>query len=87
MDVPVAQYGVPNVGSTPAAAFTCSIAGYRLPFSEETLHSLYKNRGQYISQVNRRLMELIHEGWFLPEYADDVRRDALQIDIPSPSGK
>ena len=87
VDVPVAQYGVPNVGSTPAAAFTCSIAGYRLPFSKETLHSLYKNRGQYISQVNRRLMELIREGWFLPEYADDVRRDALQSDIPSPRGK
>jgi hypothetical protein len=83
VDVPVAQYGVPNVGSTPAAAFTCSIAGYRLPFSEDTLRSLYKNRAQYIREVNRRLKELKREGWFLPEYADVVRRDALQIDIPS----
>ena len=31
VDVPVAKYGVPQQGATPAAAFNCSIAGFRLP--------------------------------------------------------
>ena len=84
VDVPVAQYGVPNVGATPAAQFNCSIAGWRVPFDEQTLRNLYHNKGSYVSALNRRLMELVREGWMLPEYADDVRSDAQAIDIPPP---
>jgi hypothetical protein len=89
VDVPVAMYGVPNAGLTPAAQFNCSIAGWRTPFSEETLRDKlhYKNKGSYISALNKRLMELVREGWMLPEYADDVRADAQAIEIPSPSGR
>ncbi|HYS76458.1 MAG TPA: hypothetical protein VEM38_10235 [Burkholderiales bacterium] len=39
-----------------------------------------------MSRVNQRLMELIREGWMLPEYAEDVRSDALGIQI-TPPGK
>ena len=74
VDFPVAQYGVPN-----ANGFTCSIAGYRLILPKETLDSLYKNRGQYISVVNQRLNELIRKGWFLKEYADIVRSDSQEV--------
>jgi hypothetical protein len=84
VDVPVAAYGVPNAGATPAAQFNCSIAGWRVPYDEDTLNVLYKNQGAYISQVNRRLMELVREGWMLPEYADDVRADAQAIAITPP---
>jgi Alpha/beta hydrolase domain len=87
VDVPVAAYGVPNAGLTSAAQFNCSIAGWRVPYDEHTLRGLYKNKGSYISALNRRLMELVREGWMLPEYADDVRADAQAIDIPSPSGR
>jgi hypothetical protein len=31
-------------------------------------------------------MELVREGWMLPEYAEDVRADAQAIDI-TPPGK
>jgi hypothetical protein len=79
VDVPVAQYGVPN-----AANFNCSIAGWRIAYDEQTLRDLYKNHGAYISKVNRRLMELVREGWMLPEYAEDVRADAHAISIPNP---
>ena len=84
VDVPVAQYGVPNAGATPAAQFNCSIAGWRVAFDQETLNDMYRNKGSYISAINRRLMELVREGWMLPEYADDVRSDAQAIDIPPP---
>lgn len=77
VDVPVAIYGVPN-----APGFLCSIAGWRVPYNEETMRELYRNHGAYISRLNRRLMELVREGWMLPEYADDVRSDAHAVDIP-----
>src|SRR6476646_3420 len=86
VDVPAAAYGVPNAGATPAAQFNCSIAGWRIAYDEERLNGLYKNKGSYISAVNKRLMELVREGWMLPEYAEDVRADAQAIDI-TPPGK
>jgi hypothetical protein len=86
VDVPVAAYGVPNAGATPAAQFNCSIAGWRVAFDEQTLRQLYRNKGAYVSALNRRLMELVRDGWMLAEYADEVRSDAQAIDIPSPSG-
>jgi len=86
VDVPVAAYGVPNTGATPAANFNCSIAGTRIAYDEQRLNDLYKNKGSYLSAVNRRLMELVREGWMLPEYAEDVRADAQAIDI-TPPGK
>jgi hypothetical protein len=84
VDVPVAAYGVPNAGATPTANFNCSIAGWRIGYDELTLRELYKNHGAYISKLNRRLMELVREGWMLPEYAEDVRADAHAISIPNP---
>jgi hypothetical protein len=87
VDVPVAQYGVPNSGATSGANFNCSIAGWRIAFDEETLRHLYKNKGSYISQLNRRLMVLVREGWVLPEYAEDIRADAQAIEIPNLPGK
>jgi hypothetical protein len=82
VDVPVAQYGVPN-----SPGFNCSIAGWRVAFGEDSLRALYGNKGAYISRLNRRLMELVRDGWVLPEYTDDIRADAQAIDIPDPAGR
>jgi len=86
VDVPVAVYGVPNSGSG-AAAFLCSIAGWRIAYGEETLSELYRNKGGYISRLNQSLMDRVREGWMLPEYAEDVRAEALGTAIPTPSGR
>jgi hypothetical protein len=86
VDVPVAAYGVPNVGATPAAQFNCSIAGWRVAYDALTLDQLYRNRGAYMSRLSRRLTELVREGWMLPEYTEDVRSDAQAIEI-TPPGK
>ena len=84
VDVPAAAYGVPNAGATPPAQFNCSIAGWRVPYDTETFEKMYRNKGAYISAINRRLMELVREGWMLPEYTDDVRADAQAIEITPP---
>jgi len=82
VDVPVAQYGVPNAGATPAAGFLCSIAGWRLPYDEEKLQALYRNRLDYLGDVTRRAVELVLQGWLLPESVPAVLIDALEAEIP-----
>jgi hypothetical protein len=84
VDVPIATYGVFGVGKTPAQDRLCLLIGTEVPLPADTLSRLYFNRGQYASRVNRRLMELVREGWFLPEYADQVRDDLKQTEIPHP---
>jgi hypothetical protein len=49
VDVPIAQYGVPNAGATPPANFLCSIAGWRISFPDELLATLYRNKKDYLS--------------------------------------
>ena len=75
VDVPTATNGVFGKGKTTAQDRLCQLAGTKVPLPEATLKKLYPRQGQYASEVERRLKELIAQGWFLPEYADMVRRD------------
>jgi Alpha/beta hydrolase domain len=60
LDVPIYTYTIPN--SDPGL---CNQTGYQTPLPDDVLRSLYKNRSQYVSKVNYRLMELIREDWSL----------------------
>ncbi len=83
LDVPICTYAIPNSGPG-----LCNQTGYQTPLPEDVLRSVYKNPGVYVSQVNQRLMELIRDGWFPKEYADDyVRGDLKDADIPNPGHK
>ena len=72
VDVPTATNGVFGKGKTAAQDRLCQLAGTKVPLPEATLKKLYLRPGQYAETVQRRLKELIAEGWFLPEYADTV---------------
>ena len=66
LDVPIFRFTIPNSGPG-----LCSQTGWITP-----LTGLYPNQGQYVSAVQHRLKELIDDGWFPREYADEyVRRD------------
>ena len=54
----------------------------KVPLAEATLRKLYRGKDDYVARVERRVKELIAEGWFLPEYADLVRADAKGAVIP-----
>jgi len=82
VDVPIATYGVFGVGKVAASDRLCSLIGTEVPLPAETLSALYRNRGQYVSRVNRRLNDLIREGWLLPEYADQIRDDLKDHSVP-----
>ena len=82
VDVPIATHGVFGKGKTTATDRLCLLAGTKVPLAADTLKKLYPRRDQYATAVGRRLGELIAQGWFLPEYADMVRRDAQQTPLP-----
>lgn len=82
VDVPTASNGVFGKGKTTATDRLCLLAGTKVPLPANTLKKLYPRRDQYAAAVERRLGELIAQGWFLPEYADMVRRDAQQTQLP-----
>jgi hypothetical protein len=82
VDVPVATHGVFGKGKTTATDRLCLLAGTKVPLPDAVLKKLYPKQGQYAAAVNRRLEELMSQGWFLPEYADVVRRDAAATRLP-----
>ncbi|WP_041254236.1 alpha/beta hydrolase domain-containing protein [Frankia sp. EAN1pec] len=82
LDVPHSTYR-PNPlrpDGTPDGYIT---VGNDEPFDEETLRKLYGDTATFVERFNRRLDELIAEGWLLAEDADEMRREASRIDIPS----
>jgi len=75
VDVPVAAHGVFGKGKTQAQDRLCQLAGTEVPLAGDILRKLYSNKQEYVTRANRRLAELISEGWFLPEYAEAIRKD------------
>ena len=82
VDVPIATYGVMGKGRTAATDRLCLLAGTKVPLQEPVLRSLYRDKADYLNRVDRRLDQLIADGWFLPEYADMVRADAKAAKLP-----
>ena len=68
VDVPVAAY------------HTCvMLSGYKVPFASERLAELYESPEDYVSRVNRRLDQLVRDGWYLEEDAEEIRNEAAVI--------
>jgi hypothetical protein len=82
VDVPTATNGVFGKGKTEAQDRLCQLAGTKVRLPDATLKKLYPARGDYTRKAEQRLNELIAQGWFLPEYADSVRRDVQATPLP-----
>jgi hypothetical protein len=79
LDVPIATYSPLNELTTPPD-FNCTVYGSTIEFTDEQLAELYRNHGHYVSQVNRRLNELVTDGSLLREYAGEFRTEAAHLD-------
>jgi len=82
VDVPIATYGVFGKGKTTAQDRLCSLAGTEVPLPADTMRKLYRNTSDYAERVDKRLKQLVAEGWFLPEYVDAVKADVKATPIP-----
>lgn len=93
VDVPTAKYVAVNTAAEPpidnpnwwitenegGASTMCRLSAYQVPFSPETLRSLYGDASSYRHQVEARLDELEAEGWSLPVYRDMILADAAAV--------
>jgi Alpha/beta hydrolase domain len=81
MDVPRLRYQAnPGVKEDGTPAF--GVVGIEEPLPPETLGRLYRDHADYVERFNRRLDELITEGWFLADDADEMRAEAEKAQIP-----
>jgi hypothetical protein len=75
LDVPRATYypNPPNPDGTP----TSGTVGLEAPFDKAAMRRLYGEPADYVARFNRRLDELINQGWLLAEDAGGMRAEAL----------
>jgi Alpha/beta hydrolase domain len=81
MDVPRLRYfSNPGVKEDGTPAF--GVVGIEEPLPRQTLQELYADHHDYVERFNRRLDELIAQGWFLDEDADGMRAEAEKAEVP-----
>ncbi len=80
LDVPHSTYR-PNP-IHPDGSFSYLTIGSDEPFDAAKLRKLYRDASDYTERFERRLDELVAEGWFLAEDTEDLRREARQLEIP-----
>jgi len=81
LDVPSLQYfSNPGVNEDGTPAF--GVVGIEKPLPKDVLERLYKDHFEYVERFNRRLDELIAEGWFLAEDAAEMRAEAERAGVP-----
>ncbi|MGY0063845.1 alpha/beta hydrolase domain-containing protein [Streptomyces sp. LZ34] len=80
LDVPHSAYR-PNP-TNPDGTPSYLTVGSEEPFDPRKLRQLYQDSSDYVERFNRRLDELVAEGWLLAEDADAMRREAEKVEIP-----
>jgi hypothetical protein len=77
LDVPIAAYHMGTGGS-----FTCTVLGYKTPFSKELLKKLYVNHDAYVGKVKQTTERLVKERFLLSKDAAKIINEAKRADVP-----
>jgi hypothetical protein len=81
MDVPRLKYlSNPSVGENGVPAF--GVVGIELPLEPGLLEKLYRDHADYVGRFDKRVDELVDEGWLLPADADEMRAEAAGAAVP-----
>jgi hypothetical protein len=75
MDVPRAM-SIPNPRNADGSLLYGTF-GFEVPFDKAKMQMLYGTPARYVERFNRRLEELIRQGWFLGADATSMRDEAL----------
>lgn len=82
VDVPMATYfPTDTVAHVTTFSGFCVLYGYNVPFSDATLDSLYRNHGDYVSQVAGESNRLTRQGFWLAPDANAVKQQAAHSGI------
>ena len=77
MDIPHSTYRANPVKGNGRPSFLT--VGADEPFDLKQLRLAYADSARYRQQFDRRLDELIAEGWLLSDDADEMRREAARL--------
>lgn len=83
LDVPVATHlgsNHPLDEDNDLAPGSCLVYGSQIDFTADELEALYGDKDGYVDQVDARLEELVADGWYLEQFADDLRAQAAAFD-------
>lgn len=80
LDVPHSTYR--STPLNPDGTPTYLLVGSDEPFDAQQLAKLYQDVSGYTRRHDRRLAELVSEGWLLAEDAEGMRCEARRIEIP-----
>jgi hypothetical protein len=83
LDVPIAThlgFNEPLDPDNDISPGSCLVYGSQIDFTTDELKALYEDKDGYLSQVNARLDELVAEGWYLEQFADDLRAQAAAFE-------
>ena len=81
MDVPRNRY-VSNPGTNSDGTPSFGVVGIEEPLPSEMLKKMYRDHRDYVDRFNRRVDELIAEGWLLPADAEEMRSEAEGAAVP-----
>jgi Alpha/beta hydrolase domain len=81
MDVPRLRY-YSNPGEQEDGTPAFGVVGVEEPLAAETLGHLYRDHADYVDRFNRRLDELVEEGWCLAQDAEGMRAEAEGAEVP-----
>ena len=82
--IQLSQHAVPtatNTGVNSEPGF-CILFGTHEPFDEDTLDTLYRNHGKYVSQVVQVVNENLADGYIVKFDAQATKKKAAHSDIP-----
>jgi hypothetical protein len=81
MDVPRLRY-YSNPGEQEDGTPAFGVVGIEEPLPAEKLGHLYRDHADYVDRFNRRLDELLEEGWLLAEDVEEMRAEAAGAVVP-----
>jgi hypothetical protein len=81
MDVPRLHY-LSTPGSTEDGTPAFGVVGIEEPLPSEALGRLYRDHDDYVDRFNRRVDELVAQGWLLADDADEMRKEAANASVP-----
>jgi hypothetical protein len=81
MDVPRLRYQS-NPGTKEDGTPAFGVVGIEAPLPRETLERLYRDHADYVAHFERRLDELVAQGWLLAEDADEMLAEAEKAEVP-----
>jgi hypothetical protein len=79
VDVPLGTYYGQSSPLDEESAFFCSLAGYKQPFDDAKIKSLYPSREDYLKKVNAMVESMVNERFLKKSDGERIKNDAQKV--------